>query len=215
MFAGQRRYGRDPTKVVRASPYTWRAPFRWQKKAQALGVTWKVFTCSWSDWFHEAADPWRAEAWQVVRACRNLTFIILTKRSERIADHLPADWGDGYPSVWLGVSIENNDYAYRADHLRAVPALVRPVSYEPVLGPLDALDLTGLDWLMVGGESGPDYRKMELQWVRDQRDRCRAAGVPFFFKQGNGIRSEMNIELDGEIIRQYPTPRRVPLPLFD
>ena len=92
MFRDQRRYGRDPSVVVRTK--TWRDPLRWQKKAEAAGRTDLVFTCSWSDWFHEDADPWRDEAWGVVCGCPNLTFQILTKRPARILGHLPADWAE-------------------------------------------------------------------------------------------------------------------------
>src|SRR3954467_13177575 len=113
MFRDQRRYGRDPSQVVRTK--TWREAVRWQKKAEAAGRTDLVFTCSWSDWFHADADAWRPEAWEVVRRCPNLTFQILTKRPERIREHLPADWGAGYENVWLGVSVERNDYVGRAD----------------------------------------------------------------------------------------------------
>src|SRR5262249_9121833 len=118
MFPAQERYGLNPREVVRTT--TWRDPLRWQKRAAAEGHTALVFTCSWSDWFHEGADAWRDEAWDVVRRCPDLTFQILTKRPELAPERLPADWGDGYPNVWLGVSVENNDYCWRADLLRSL-----------------------------------------------------------------------------------------------
>jgi protein gp37 len=155
MFTGQRRWGADPEIVVRTSK--WGDPPKWERTAAAAGRRELVFTCSWSDWFHQTADPWRDEAWGVIRRCPHLHFQILTKRPERIAAHLPDDWGSGgYPNVWLGVSIENDRYVGRADVLRTVPAVVRFISAEPLLGPLPSLDLTGIDWLIVGGESGPD-----------------------------------------------------------
>ena len=212
MFRDQERYGRDPAEVVRTK--TWRDPIRWQKKAEAAGRTDPVFTCSWSDCFHEAADGWRDEAWAVVRACPNLTFQVLTKRPERIAGHLPADWGEGYANVWLGVSIERNDYCWRADALRTAPARTRWVCAEPLLGPLDDLDLTGIHWLVVGGESGPDYRRMDHAWVRALRDKCASAGVAFYFKQSNGPYPGMNPRLDGRLHQEMPEVRRMPLPLF-
>jgi protein gp37 len=113
-----------------------------------------VFTCSWSDWFHEDADPWRDEAWEVIRAAPDLTFQILTKRPERIADHLPADWGDGYPNVWLGVTIENRRFVDRADVLREVPAAVRFISAEPLLGPLVAT-ASSPEWVWADGYTAP------------------------------------------------------------
>jgi protein gp37 len=99
------------------------------------------------------------------------------------ADHRMAAGGPLVPNLWLGTSIESDTYCWRADHLRATPAAVRFLSLEPLLGPLPALDLTGIDWVIVGGESGPGARPMHLGWVRDIRDRCQAAGVAFFFKQ--------------------------------
>lgn len=133
----------------------------------------------------------------------------MTKRPERIAECLPADWGRGWDNVWLGTSIEDDRFVDRADYLRRVPAAVRFVSYEPALGPLaHALDLEGLHWLIVGGESGPGYRGMELQWARDMRTRCEDEGVAFFWKQGAAWRTEMHTQLDGETVRNYPRERR-------
>lgn len=213
MFRQQRAYGNDPAAVVRTK--TWSDPLRWQRAAAKAGRIERVFTASWSDWFHEAADPWRAEAWAVVRRCPNLQFQVLTKRPERVAAHLPADWGDGYPNVWLGVSVERDDYAWRADALRAVPARVRWVCAEPLLGPLPSLALDGIHWVVCGGESGPGWRPMDPAWARELRDRCRAAGVAFYFKQGNGDRPGTAPRLDGERVQELPAAGRVSLTLFD
>jgi protein gp37 len=135
MFTEQRRYGRDPSVVVRCSDSTFYAPLR-SKRWREMPPGTHVFTCSWSDWFHEAADPWRDEAWSIVRERPDLIFQVLTKRPERIADHLPDDWGDGYSNVWLGVTIENRRFVHRADLLRETPAAARFISAEPLLGPL-------------------------------------------------------------------------------
>lgn len=152
MFREQRRYGHDPTKVTRTK--TWCDPPRWNREAEAAGRKFLVFTCSWSDFFIEDADPWRPEAWDVIRRCPNLVFQILTKRPERISKNLPPDWEQGYPNVWVGVSVENQDSARRLDHLLAVPALVHWVSAEPLLGPVDFTAwLDRLDWIVVGAES--------------------------------------------------------------
>jgi protein gp37 len=209
MFTAQERYGQDPTKVLRTS--TWGKPLKWEREAAAANRRALVFTCSWSDWFHADADPWRAEAWAVIAKCPHLHFQILTKRHERIRDHLPPDWGRGYPNVWLGVSIENDRFVHRADALRAIPAAVRFISAEPVLGPMPSLNLKGIDWLIVGGESGPDYRPMDHEWVRPLLAKARAAGTKFFFKQSAAPRTEMGITFDGQIIREYPTPRLLPM----
>jgi protein gp37 len=206
MFAAQKRYGRDPSTVVRTK--TWRDPLKWQREAEAAGRTELVFTCSWSDWFIKDADEWRDEAWALIKSCPNLHFQILTKRAERILDHLPADWGEGYPNVWLGVSVEDRRFGLpRIEVLREIPAVVRFLSIEPLLEDLGQIDLTGIDWVIVGGESGPGYRPMEHAWARSIRDQCREAGVAFFFKQSAAHYTERGIELDGEIIRQFPTPR--------
>lgn len=202
MFTAQTRYGHDPHVVVRTR--TWNAPLRWQRLAEREKRRELVFTCSWSDWFHEAADSWREEAWSVIRLCPNLIFQILTKRPERIVDHLPGDWGDGYRNVWLGVSIESNKFVWRANVLRLAPATVRFVSAEPLLGPLPDLELNGIDWLIVGGESGPGYRPMDHDWARDLRDRALSRQVAFFFKQSAAPRTEMGTSLDGQSWRQIP-----------
>jgi protein gp37 len=173
-----------------------------------------VFTCSWSDWFHEAADPWRDEAWAVVRKRPNLPFQVLTKRPERIRDHLPADWGDGYDNVWLGVSVERDDYCRRVDVLRAVPAKTRWVCAEPLLGSLPSLNLDGIHWVVCGGESGPGWRPMDPVWARNLRDKCRAAGVPFDFKQSNALYPGTSPLLDGELLQKMPEARRTPLTHF-
>jgi protein gp37 len=208
MFTAQERYGRDPSVVVRTK--TWGDPVRWQKAAAAAGRTEMVFTCSWSDWFHEGADQWRDEAWALLKSTPNLQYQILTKRPERILDHLPADWGNGYSNVWLGVSVEDRRFGLpRIDVLRPVPATVRFLSVEPLLEDLGQLDLTGIDWVIVGGESGPDFRPMDHDWARSIRDQCDAAGVAFFMKQSAAPRTEMGIELDGVIRRDYPVPRSV------
>jgi protein gp37 len=108
--------------------------------------------------------------------------------------------------VWLGTSIESDSYVWRADHLRAAPAAVRFISAEPLLGSLPSLDLTGIDWLIAGGESGKDHRPIDPKWVRDLRDRCNDADVAFFFKQWGGIRPKSGgRELDGRTWDEMPT----------
>ena len=157
MFREQKRYGNDPNIVVR-SITTFKDPLKWKDPAM-------VFTCSWSDWFIEEADPWRDEAWEIIRQTPHLTYQILTKRPENIRSRLPDDWGDGWDNVWLGVSIEDKDNYARGLNLADIPAKIRFISAEPLLGQLDLLWLvsTGLiHWLIVGGESGPNYRMMEM-----------------------------------------------------
>jgi len=210
MHTEKRRYGQDPGVVVRSKAPTFNAPLsrKWSEPA-------RVFTCSWSDFFIEEADPWRADAWDVIRRTPHLTYQILTKRSERIRDHLPPDWGDGWAHVWLGVTVEGNRYRYRLDDLLATPAVVRFVSMEPMLEAINLADIVvpegilkplvgllwepcgggrpgvvvkrprgpRLDWVIVGGESGPGARPMRLEWARSVVEQCKAASVPCFIKQ--------------------------------
>lgn len=180
MYRDRKRYGEDPSKVVR-SKTTFYDPI----KGRYPGPL--VFTCSLSDWFIEQADPWRPEAWDIVRRTPHLTYQILTKRPERIADHLPRDWGTGWHNVWLGVSVETQAYTGRMDVLRDIPAALRFVSAEPLLGHID-LDLAGFGWVITGGESGTgrDWRPASPDWFRHIRDQCLAAGVAYFHKQNGG-----------------------------
>jgi protein gp37 len=202
MFDQLTRYGRDPRQPRRTQ--TWDRPYRWERRARQNGVRELVFSCSLSDWFIEDADPWRPDAWEVVRDCPHLVFQILTKRPQRIRDHQPPDWGEEYENVWLGVSIENQDNVWRAEVLRQVPAKVRFISAEPLLGPVPDLNLTGFHWLIVGGESGLHFRPMDNEWARQLRDRARTAGVAFFFKQSSGRFPGRGEQLDGHQWKEFP-----------
>ncbi len=166
-----------------------------------LPLTWKkprtIFVNSMSDLFHEEVPfAFIRRVFRTMEGASWHTFQILTKRSERLAELSPKlDWPR---NVWMGVSIETADYLWRADHLRDVPASVRFLSLEPLLGPLGNLDLSDIHWVIVGGESGPRARPMETTWVRDIRKQCRRDGVPFFFKQWGGTRKKKNgRSLDG------------------
>jgi protein gp37 len=124
-----------------------------------------------------------------MRDCPQHHFQLLTKRAERLAELAPRlDW---VPNVWMGVSIENADYAWRAGLLEQVPAAVRFLSVEPMLGPIERLPLAGIHWVIVGGESGYRAREMKADWARSIRDQCRDAGVAFFFKQWGGVRRKL------------------------
>ncbi len=196
MFAAQRRFGRDPDTVVRAARATFRAPTKWREGR-------KVFVNSWSDFFIPEADPWRAEAWDIMRATPRHIYQILTKRPERIAQCLPADWGDGWPNVWLGVTVEDQAKAARLAYLREVRARVRFVSCEPMLEPI-RLDLWRIDWVICGGESGPNRRPFNGDWADDLLGQCRAAGVPFYFKQGSALYPGQDDLLDGRQVHEFP-----------
>lgn len=214
-----RRYGNDvwgPNKPRRVfGDKHWKEPVKWNRVAETEGTRKRVFCSSMCDVFedHRTIDAEREKLWPLIRMTPWLDWQLLTKRAERIAANLPADWGQGYRNVWLGVSIENNDYVERADYLRRIPATVRFISYEPALGPLDALDLTGIDWLIYGGESGPRFRKHELNWPRQMRNKCREQGVAFFYKQSSSLHPGRETSLDGETIQMYPR-RRLELPIL-
>ncbi len=246
MFREQQRFGRDPG-IVQRSRTTFRAPLSWARAARRRQARQCVFTCSWSDFFIEDADAWRAEAWEIIRQTPELIYLILTKRPERIAGCLPEDWGLGWEHVWLGVSVEDQAAAdRRVPLLLEIQSQGRFVSAERLLGKIDLLrcvepdeydwdqvnliddetepeelieeceaecdwinygnDLvvnpeyrewinwrnhrahlfalhSQIDWVIAGGESGPQARPCDPAWVRALRDQCGAADVPFFFKQ--------------------------------
>jgi protein gp37 len=163
-----------------------------------------IFVNSMSDLFHEEIpDEFIEEVFAVMAEAHWHVFQILTKRHERLAEI--ADQLEWPENVWMGVSVENRKFVQRADYLRQVPAAVRFVSAEPLLGPLDDLKLEELDWIIVGGESGPKHRPMKVEWARDLRDRCLKAEVPFFFKQWGGLRSKSGgRQLDGQEWSQMP-----------
>lgn len=200
MFREQTFYGNDPKIVIRAAKDTFNAPLKWKEPRL-------VFTCSWSDWFIEKADKWREEAWAIVRECKH-TFQILTKRVENIPDRLPKDWGDGYPNVWLGVSIETPKYLYRAEELSKIKAAVRFISYEPALADVDFRPvLPNFQWLISGGESMSN-RKADLDWFRHVRDQCAEFGVAYFHKQHGGNKKIDGAWggklLDGKLYHSFP-----------
>jgi protein gp37 len=182
----------------------WAQPLKWNRRAAAEGVRERVFCSSMTDLFLNDATitTERRKLWPLIEATPNLDWLLLTKHSERLAHNfLPSPPPE---NIWLGVSVENNDYAWRVDHLRNVNAAVRFLSVEPMLGPVD-VDLTGIDWVICGGESGPHSRPMDPQWARDLRDRCVAAGVAFHFKQWGGRdKKAAGRILDGRTWDEYP-----------
>jgi protein gp37 len=164
-----------------------------------------VFVNSMSDLLHRGVpDSFLCEVFAVMAATPQHTYQVLTKRSKRLQqlDNM-IEWP---ANVWMGVSVEDDRYTFRADHLRAIKAAVRFLSCEPLLGPLPSLDLDGIDWVIVGGESGHGARPMDPDWVRDIRDRCVEAGVSFFFKQWGGRTPKSNGRiLDGVTHDAMPT----------
>jgi protein gp37 len=149
----------------------------------------KIFTCSYSDFFLPEADPWRDEAWQIIKATPQFIYIILTKRPEKIKNRLPADWGEGYANVWLLVSTENQAmYDLRIRELINIPAAVRGISAEPLLSPIYLHYSQYLDWVITGGESGSGARKSEPVWFSNIIDHCNIYMIPIFHKQNGGTK---------------------------
>lgn len=163
-----------------------------------------IFVNSMSDLFHESVPlEFVGDVFKVIRETPQHTYQVLTKRSKRLLEMAPKlDWPS---NLWMGVSVETQRYAFRIDHLRQVPARVRFVSAEPLLGPLGVLDLTGIHWVIAGGESGTNARPVEYEWITDLRDECTSAGVAFFFKQWGGRTPKAGgRELDGEFWDELP-----------
>lgn len=178
-------------------------PLRWKRPRM-------IFVNSMSDLFHEDVPlSFIKSVFETMRRASWHHFQVLTKRSDRLRELAPVlPWPD---NVWMGVSVENQRWTCRIDDLRSVPAAVRFLSVEPLLGPV-TLQLEGIHWVIVGGESGPGARPMKLEWVTSIRDQCRAAGVPFFFKQwgahdANGVfrgKKSSGRLLDGQTWDEFP-----------
>lgn len=163
--------------ATRAPDSVFHKPLRWVRPR-------RVFVNSLSDMFHPGvSDELLINMFDVMRRCPQHTFLVLTKRPKRMRSWLNQYWASPLHNVWVGVSIESNKYAWRADMLRDTPAAVRWVSAEPLIGSLNKLDLNQVDWVVAGGESGAKARPMHPAWVRDLRDRCTNENTAFFFKQ--------------------------------
>jgi protein gp37 len=191
----------------------WRLPLRMNNRAKRDGVPLKCFTGSMMDWCdNRVPSEWRDDLWSLIGRTPHLRWQLLTKRAPNIARMLPGDWGGGYANVWMGVTVENRQHGVpRISHLRRVPAKVRFLSVEPLLEDIGELDLTGIHWVIVGGESGPGFRPMRREWADNVIRQCRQQGVAVFFKQWGGLRSTSGgCELDGIEIKEWPA---VDLPL--
>lgn len=172
-------------------------PLHWRKPQT-------IFVNSMSDLFHEdVPDDFILEVFGIMKRADWHRFQVLTKRSERLAEmryRLP--WPD---NVWMGVTVENANCLFRLDDLRKTDAVVKFCSIEPLLVPIPSLNVEGIDWVIVGGESGPGARPLKVEWVRQIRDACREQNVPFFFKQWGGFhKKQAGCLLDGREWKQYP-----------
>ena len=178
--------GANAKENVQVKPHKLKEPYTWKEPC-------RVFVNSMSDLFHkEIPDDYLAQIFAVMNDCSQHVFQVLTKRPRRAAKW-SGPWGE---NIWMGTSIEDRKRLYRIDQLRECSAQVRFLSLEPLLEDLGELDLSGIHWVIVGGESGKGYRPMPHSWARDIRDQCVEKGVAFFFKQSAAYRTEMGTELE-------------------
>lgn len=206
MYRDKERYGQDPTTVLR-SKSTFNDPLKWKEPQ-------KVFTCSWSDFFIEDADEWRPEAWDIIQRTPHLTYQILTKRPERIHDHIPIF---GIPeNVWIGVSIESNEQAYRAAYLCDLDC-IRFISFEPLISHVQWSEhFNDAHWIIIGGESGNRkgkylYRACHEIWITDLVQEAQQRDIAVFVKQlGTHLAEEYGMsDSHGGNIDEFPMTLQV------
>ena len=213
MYREKERYGQDPFKVVRSKPATFNAPLNWARSGK-LPEGSRIFVCSWSDFFHKDADPWRDEAIDIIQSLPKYNFLIPTKRIERVKE-LKIDFSC-FRNIWLGVSVENQHWANkRIPILAETPADVRWLSIEPMLGFIDFDEFDNLyklfsdpfDWVVFGGESGSNCRPMNIRWLRSGIQQLRMTNKPVFIKQLGGwpnTRHEISDFPEDLRVREFP-----------
>lgn len=234
-----KRYGRvewgPKGERQRTSDANWRLPLKWNEQAREFkrkqGHRPRVFCASLADIFdNKVPVEWRADLFELIRECRRLDWLLLTKRPQNIRKMLPSDWAYGYHNVWLGMTAEDQrHFDQRWARLSMIPAVIRFVSYEPAIGPLQLGKLGPYpDWLISGGESGGSARPVEAEWIRNVIVDCRRHGAVPFHKQWGNYRNnplvvEQNMTLqeakdrdphgtgggliDGKLVREFPVPR--------
>ncbi len=203
-LAGRHGYPKnDPFKVT-THPERLHQPVGWKKPLM-------IFLCSMSDFFHpKISDGFIFQILEIIRECPHHTFQILTKRSNRVLQ-ISREIGKWPTNIWLGVTVESKEYKKRTDHLRQIGASVKFISCEPLLEDLGKINLDGIDWVIVGGESGPKPRPMNAKWVINIRDQCIARKVPYFFKQWGGPdKNSAGRKLEGKEWNQMPRISRTP-----
>lgn len=203
-------WGNAPRRITSAD--TWKKPIKWNKEAHVTGVRARVCCASWADVFEDNPEvkETRGRLWELVAGCQSLDWLLLTKRPENVLGMVPEEWRDRFPpNVWIGTSVEDQKRAdQRVPLLVKIPARVRFISAEPLLGRVSLVPwMRSLHWVIVGGESGPDdvRREMDPDWARLLFAECSAFSVPFFFKQFSGRKpGEVRNGLDGAIWREFP-----------
>jgi len=183
--------------MVTTHEHTLLTPLFWKKPQN-------IFVCSMSDLFHkDVPQDFILSVFETMNKAHWHRFQVLTKRSKRLLElNAKLPWAK---NIWAGVTVENNEYLFRIEDLRKTDANIKFISFEPLLGPIPEVNLDGIDWVIVGGESGPGARPMRLEWVINIRNQCIKQDVPFFFKQWGGINKKKNGRLlEGRTWDQYP-----------
>lgn len=203
---GQPKYS-GLTRISGGRP-KWNGVVRVDEGSLRLPSTWRngrmIFVNSMADLFHEKVPlTFVRRVFDAMAATPQHTYQILTKRAERLANLSPElHWPR---NIWMGVSVESADYLHRIDYLRQSNAAIKFLSLEPLLGPLESMNLNCIDWVIAGGESGPGARSIEVNWVRSIRDQCKSAGIAFHFKQWGGANKKKNGRtLDGRTWDEFP-----------
>lgn len=196
-------------KPKRTSEANWKKVLKWHKQAVAENKRYKVFCGSMMDWCDKNAPEGALnDLWDLIRATPMIDWLLLTKRASRIKQSLPEDWDSGYNNVWLGITVENMEHGYkRIEAFKNIPAVVKFVSAEPLLEHLHYINLFGIDWVICGGESGPNFRPFRVEWAEDLYLECQRldVNIPFFFKQhGGNTKDKGGCLLNGFECKEYP-----------
>lgn len=189
------------------SEQNWNKPLKWNREAEATGNRRKVFCGSMCDWAdNKAPEGARDRLWDLIRRTPWLDWQLLSKRETLIERSLPPDWGNGWKHVWLGATVEDRAFGLpRINRLRRIRACTRFLSIEPLIENLGPLDLTGIHWVIVGGESGPGFRAMNPAWADAVVEQCLETGVPVFFKQWGGLGRDHGGDIwNGMKLHQFP-----------
>lgn len=215
IIASGPRVGGARESLAGTSEKNWNKLHRWDREAREAGVRAKVFCASLADVFDDEVSPyWRKDVLRLMTTLTSLDWLVLTKRPENVKSMVPEHWLYSWPrAVWIGTTAENQEYAVpRLSYLVDIPAPIRFVSVEPMIGPVSMTGFLGsIRWVIVGGESGDSARPMDLKWARDLRDECRDAEVPYFMKQLSQADTPRFNEFEAIPedlqIREFPTPK--------
>jgi len=202
-----KQYGWNFNRVRLTSDGCWSDPLRWNEEARREKKSYRVFVSSLADFFDDQADTLRPRAWDLIRQCRHLTWMILTKRPLDVPKRLPPDWEKGYKNVWLGTTITSAETMKRLGQLSQVPAFRRFISAEPLIGPLIDMPLSKFHLMIVGGMSGPNWKKyeMNIEWAKRAQEVAKRNKIAFFFKQVSARKDGQRPDALGRIYNELPS----------